>query len=94
MRNSTVRIRRPSLKDAQAVCALVPACVTDDLGAPDIVLDDVLAMWSGSDLDLNVWAVDAEDYALMGYALLEVDGDEMRLSEGCVLPAARGRVGG
>ncbi|CQR56048.1 GNAT family acetyltransferase [Paenibacillus riograndensis SBR5] len=91
MTNSTFRIRRPSLKDAQAVCDLVAACDTEDLGAPDIVLDDVLDMWSGFDLDHNVWVVEDTDLSLIGYAFLEEDSEEKLFSYGCVLPAARGR---
>ncbi|KWX69819.1 GNAT family N-acetyltransferase [Paenibacillus jilunlii] len=91
MTNSTFRIRRPSLNDAQAVCDLVAACDTEDLGAPDIVLDDVLDMWSRFDLDNNVWIVEDRDSALVGYAFLEEDSEEKLFSYGCVLPAARGR---
>ncbi|KWX86720.1 GNAT family acetyltransferase [Paenibacillus riograndensis] len=91
MTNSTFRIRRPSLNDAQAVCDLVAACDTEDLGAPDIVIDDVLDMWSGFDLDHNVWVVEDTDLSLIGYAFLEEDSEEKLFSYGCVLPAARGR---
>ena len=85
------RIRRPSQDDAQAVCDLVAACDTEDLGAPDVVLDDILDMWSRFDLENNVWVVDDTDSALLGYAFLEEDSDEKLFSYGCVLPAARGR---
>lgn len=62
------RLRHPTLDDAQAVCDLVAVCDTEDLGAPDIVLDDVLNMWSGFDLDHNVWVAEDENDDLVGYA--------------------------
>ncbi|WP_018887920.1 GNAT family N-acetyltransferase [Paenibacillus massiliensis] len=83
-------LRRPVMSDAQAVCDLVAACDTEDLGAPDIVLDDVLDMWSGFDLNNNVWVVADADSTLIGYAFLEEDSEEKLFSYGCVLPAARG----
>jgi len=86
----TFRIRRPAIADAQAVCDLVAACDTADLGAPDIVLEDVLDMWSGFDLDHNVWLVEGENAAPIGYAFLEEDSEEKLFSCGCVLPSARG----
>lgn len=88
---TTFRIRRPLQDDAQAVCDLVAACDTEDLGAPDVVLDDILDMWSRFDLENNVWVVEDTDSALLGYAFLEEDSDEKLFSYGCVLPAARGR---
>jgi mycothiol synthase len=91
MTKTTFRIRRPSMDDAQAVCDLVAACDTEDLGAPDIVLDDVLDMWSRFDLENNVWVVEDSDTALIGYAFLEEDSEEKLFSCGCVLPTARGR---
>ncbi|WP_139489074.1 GNAT family N-acetyltransferase [Brevibacillus dissolubilis] len=91
MTKTTFRIRRPLLDDAQAVCDLVATCDTEDLGAPDIVLDDVLDMWSRFDLENNVWIVEDTDSALIGYAFLEEDSEEKLFSYGCVLPTARGR---
>ncbi|MBW4839498.1 MAG: GNAT family N-acetyltransferase, partial [Paenibacillaceae bacterium] len=85
------RLRRPTLDDAQAVCDLVAICDTEDLGAPDIVLDDVLNMWSGFDLDQNVWVAEDENTDLIGYAFLEEDSEEKLFSYGCVRPSARGR---
>lgn len=91
MENTTYRLRRPTLDDAQAVCDLVAACDTEDLGAPDIVLDDVLDMWSGFDLDKQVWVVEDSESKLTGYAFLEEDSEEKLFSYGCVMPSARGR---
>ncbi|HZG17776.1 MAG TPA: GNAT family N-acetyltransferase [Candidatus Bathyarchaeia archaeon] len=91
MTNTTFRIRRPSMDDAQAICDLVATCDIEDLGAPDIVLDDVLDMWSRFDLENNVWVVEDTDSALIGYAFLEEDSEEKLFSYGCVLPTARGR---
>ncbi|MCK8490029.1 GNAT family N-acetyltransferase [Paenibacillus sp. MBLB2552] len=85
------RLRRPTLDDAQAVCDLVAICDTEDLGAPDIVLDDVLNMWSSFDLDQNVWVAEDENTDLIGYAFLEEDSEEKLFSYGCVRPSARGR---
>ncbi|MGP0586805.1 GNAT family N-acetyltransferase [Paenibacillus timonensis] len=85
------RLRRPTLDDAQAVCDLVAICDTEDLGAPDIVLNDVLNMWSGFDLDHNVWVAEDENDDLVGYAFLEEDSEEKLFSYGCVRPSARGR---
>lgn len=85
------RLRHPTLDDAQAVCDLVAVCDTEDLGAPDIVLDDVLNMWSGFDLDHNVWVAEDENDDLVGYAFLEEDSEEKLFSYGCVRPSARGR---
>ncbi|WP_334077592.1 GNAT family N-acetyltransferase [Paenibacillus sanfengchensis] len=91
MSKTTYRLRRPTPEDAQGVCDLVAACDTEDLGAPDIVLDDVLDMWSGFDLETQVWVVEDTDSALIGYAFLEEDSEEKLFSYGCVLPAARDR---
>lgn len=91
MTKMSFSIHRPSLDDAQAVCNLVAACDTEDLGAPDVVLDDILDMWSRFDLEHNVWIVKEEDSTIIGYAFLEVDSEEKLFSYGCVLPAARGR---
>lgn len=91
MNYSGFRLRRPTLDDAQAVCDLVAVCDTEDLGAPDIVLDDVLNMWSGCDLNQNVWVAEDENAALIGYAFLEEDSEEKLFSYGCVRPSARGR---
>ncbi|UQZ33400.1 GNAT family N-acetyltransferase [Paenibacillus sp. PK3_47] len=87
---TNVHLRHPSLDDAQAVCDLVAACDTYDLGAPDIVLDDILDMWSRMDLKNNVWVAQDTDSALIGYAFLEEDSEEKLFSCGCVLPEARG----
>ncbi|MCH1640428.1 GNAT family N-acetyltransferase [Paenibacillus timonensis] len=84
-------LRRPTLEDAPAVCELVAICDTEDLGAPDIVLEDVLNMWSSFDLDQNVWVAEDENAALIGYAFLEEDSEEKLFSYGCVRPSARGK---
>jgi mycothiol synthase len=95
MPKTTFRLRPPTLADAEAVCDLVAACDTEDLGAPDIVLEDVLDMWSRFDLERNVWVAEREDKTLVGYAFLEEDSEEKLSSCGCVLPSARGEgVGG
>lgn len=91
MTKATFHLRRPSMTDAEAVCRLVAACDTEDLGAPDVVLDDILDMWSSFDLENNVWVAEKEDQTLIGYAFLEEDSEEKLFSYGCVLPAERGR---
>lgn len=97
MTKMTYRLRRPTMEDAQAVCDLVSSCDTEDLGAPDIVLEDILDMWSNFDLENNVWVVEDTDTntdtiaSLIGYAFLEEDSEEKLFSCGCVLPSARGR---
>jgi len=90
MPKTTFRLRPPTLADAEAVCDLVAACDAEDLGAPDIVLEDVYDMWSRFDLDRNVWVAEQSDKTLVGYAFLEEDSEEKLFSCGCVLPSARG----
>ncbi|HZG75211.1 MAG TPA: GNAT family N-acetyltransferase [Paenibacillus sp.] len=99
MTKPKLRLRRPTMEDAPAVCDLVIACDIEDFGAPDIDLADIIDMWSGFDLDKNVWLAERTDddengaaaqATLAGYAFLEEDSDEKLFSYGCVLPAARG----
>lgn len=90
--NDKWRVRRPTPEDAQAVCDLVAACDLEDVGAPDIVLQDVLDMWSEFDLDNNVWLIETADAGrLVGYAFLEEESGDKLTSYGFVRPEARGQ---
>lgn len=92
--NHKLIIRQPRLEDAEEVYQLVIACDIEDFGAPDFDLQELLDMWSGFDMENNVWIVEHEDNKLVGYAFLEEDSEEKLFSYGFVLPSARGiRVG-
>lgn len=83
-------IRSPRQEDAEAVYNLVIACDIEDFGAPDFDLQELLDMWSGFDMENNVWVVENQDKKLVGYAFLEEDSEEKLFSYGFVLPSARG----
>jgi mycothiol synthase len=83
-------IRSPKLEEANEVYHLVIACDIEDFGAPDFDLQELLDLWSGFDMENNVWVVENEDNKLVGYAFLEEDSEEKLFSYGFVLPSARG----
>ncbi|WP_426452981.1 GNAT family N-acetyltransferase [Paenibacillus sp. S-38] len=85
-----IQLRRPRPDDAQAVSDLVIACDVEDFGFPDFDLSELLDMWSGFDLERNVWIAENADNTIVGYAFLEEDSDEKLFSYGFVLPSARG----
>ena len=90
MMKNDLTIRSPRLEDAKEVFSLVIACDTFDFGAPDFDLQELLDMWSGFDMENNVWVVENKDKELVGYAFLEEDSEEKIFSYGFVLPTARG----
>ncbi|MDF2906021.1 MAG: family acetyltransferase [Herbinix sp.] len=83
-------IRAPRQEEAEAVYQLVIACDIEDFGAPDFDLQELLDLWSGFDMNNNVWIVENEDHHLVGYAFLEEDSEDKLFSYGFVLPSARG----
>lgn len=89
--NDKLTIRHPKQEDAETVCRLVIACDVEDFGAPDFDLGELLDMWVDLDLENNVWIVENEESAIVGYAFLEEDSEEKLFSYGFVLPSARGR---
>ncbi|AFC29541.1 GNAT family acetyltransferase [Paenibacillus mucilaginosus 3016] len=85
-----IRLRRPKPEDAAVVCDLVIACDVEDFGSPDFDLGELLDMWSGFDLQHNVWVAENAGGQIVGYAFLEEDSEEKLFSYGFVLPSARG----
>jgi mycothiol synthase len=84
------RLRSPRQEDAREVFDLVISCDIEDFGSPDFDYQELLDMWSGFDMENNVWVVEKEDGQLVGYAFLEEDSEEKLFSYGFVLPSARG----
>jgi len=87
-------LRRPSLRDANAVATLKRAIETDRHGESSVTAGEVLDEWSlpGLSLDNDVWVVDDDTGTLIAYALcwLEAPPDEAA-SEQLVAPSHRGR---
>jgi mycothiol synthase len=67
-----VRIRAPRPSDAERVTALVVAFDVEEYGAPDFELDDLLADWrsTGLDLERDAWVAELADRTLAAYAAL------------------------
>lgn len=49
-----MRLRPPTLQDAEAVLAILVAREVRDVGRPDVTLGDLLDEWNASDLELGV----------------------------------------
>lgn len=71
-----MRLRPPTLQDADRVLELLVARDMRDFGRPDVTLGDVLDEWNASDLELGVDAVvvEADDGRLVGYAIARRPG--------------------
>ncbi|MDQ1708847.1 MAG: mycothiol synthase, partial [Frankiaceae bacterium] len=68
--------RRPTVDDAEAICALMAACDVAVIGHPDTTLADVRDRLSGPDLDLerDAWLVTDAGGRAAGYAVCENQG--------------------
>lgn len=71
-----MRLRPPTLEDADAVLAILVARDVCDFGRPDVTLGDLLDEWNASDLELGVDAVvvEADDGRLVAYAIARRPG--------------------
>ena len=86
-----MRVRAPRRDEAEAVLDVIVARDVADIGRPDYMLQDVLDDWSapGLDLERDVFVVEDDDGALIGWA--DVDERGARVS---VRPGHEGRGAG
>jgi mycothiol synthase len=69
-----VRIKHPTLEDAQAITDLVALCDIEDIGEPDITLSDVLDMWNSIPIETDAWIALSVTDEIIGYGFVEVTG--------------------
>lgn len=69
-------LKHPLMQQAQEVVELVTACDISDHGVPDITLADILDTWSSIPIDTNVWIAQLSSGPFIGYAFLDVRGDD------------------
>lgn len=86
-----MRLRPPSLRDLDAVFAVIAARETADIGHVDYVLADLRDEWSMTevDLDRDVRVVESEDGRILAYGIVRTPG-----ALGLVDPDAEGRGAG
>jgi mycothiol synthase len=69
-------VMHPELKNAGEITEMIVLCDIIDHGVPDITLSDLLHMWSNIDISKNAWIVRSEMNEIIGYAFLDVRGED------------------
>ncbi|MBA2680781.1 MAG: GNAT family N-acetyltransferase [Ktedonobacteraceae bacterium] len=87
-----LRLRFPSLEDAQEIAKLVAACEIADAGSSDADAETVRDMWSGLDLAHNAFVVVTEEGRVIGYTGIKLSGQMLILDPHTnIHPEYRGR---
>lgn len=68
-------IKHPNLENAQEITDLIALCDIEEIGVPDITLDDTLGMWNSIKLETDAWVVLAANNEIIGYGFVEVTGE-------------------
>ena len=82
------RVRAPSAADAEAVNELVAALDTAVQGFTDSTIDDIRDEWKDADLANDAWIVEDAQGHVVGYASVELRGDDTLVADGYVHPRA------
>ncbi|MBW5448286.1 GNAT family N-acetyltransferase [Cohnella sp. CFH 77786] len=84
-RSDSFTIRPVSMEDAAEITDLVIACDIAEFGQPDFVLEDLLDILAGLQLESDTWVV-RDGGRIVGFAFTEVSGEGMMSAAGYVHP--------
>ncbi|MFD2445355.1 GNAT family N-acetyltransferase [Bacillus sp. CGMCC 1.16607] len=69
-------IQNPKMEDAQEIMDLIALCDIEEIGVPDITLSDIIDMWNSIKIETDAWVVLTTNNKIVGYAFLEMTGED------------------
>lgn len=75
MEEQSFIINHPKKENAQEITDLIALCDIEEIGEPDITLSDTLDMWNSISIETDSWVVLTTDNKIVGYAFIELTGE-------------------